>query len=324
MPDKQAAWLLLTDIAMPIAAGYLLRRATAARREDWNRWLNWVINVDVVILVSALSLLTFWSLKLTASMLALPLLAGMVNQVCAGAGFWRARRLYPDSRASAGAYGMSCMLSNRNTAGAIAVFIFFGESGYSLARLFSCLNWVYVFLAYPVAVRFSPQAQAAQDSGVRWVVLLKGLWHWRQIGLLAMVAGAILQARGVTRPEVMGEILPWLVRLSAWGFLVPVGYSLEFRKLGGVRYDWMFLGIIKFGLAPLIGGCLAWMLGFRGKELAAILILCASPVAIQAVVIARQFALDLPLAMGAFLITQVIFLVLVLPVIWGIIAFLNP
>ena len=209
---------------------------------------------------------------------------------------------------------MACLLSNRNTAGAIAVFILFGEGGYALARLFSCLNWVYVFIAYPVAAAYAPRAGIV--SGNRVLLFCRGLFHWRQIGLLAMGAGVALQWGGIARPEACTDWMPWLVRLSAWGFLVPVGYDLELRRVCSIRHDWLFLGAVKFLIAPAAGAALAWICGFRGWQLATLVTLCASPVAIQAVSITRQFSLDLPLVMGAFLITQCLFLFPVLPLLW--------
>jgi len=307
--------LLSLDIGLPIAVGYLLRKGTLRHRAVWTRVFDRLIDLNVLLLVSALSLLTFWSLKLEATLLLLPLLAGAVNQCSGAVGFRRAARLYADAPGSRGAYGMACLLSNRNTAGAIAVFILFGEGGYALSRLFTCLNWVYVFLAYPVAAAYSPRARAGAVPGNRLLAIGRGLFHWRQIGLLAMAAGVALQWHGVDRPEACAAWTPWLVRLSAWGFLLPVGYDLEIRRVRSVRHDWLFLSMVKFIVAPAAGAALAWACGFRGWQLYTLVTLSASPVAIQAVAITRMFSLDLPLVMGAFLITQSLFLFLILPLL---------
>ncbi len=312
----QSLWLLFVDIALPISVGYLLRKVSLPSRAMWMRVFDRLIDLNVLLLVSALSLLTFWSLKLEATLLLLPLLAGVVNQCSGAVGFWRAGRLYAEAPGSRGAYGMACLLSNRNTAGAIAVFILFGEGAYAISRLFTCLNWVYVFLAYPVAAAYAPQAQARVIAGNRVLLFFRGFFAWRQIGLLAIVAGVALQWWGVARPEVCADWMPWLVRLSAWGFLVPVGYDLELRRIRAIRHDWLFLSMVKFFLAPAAGAALAWICGFRGWQFYTLVTLSASPVAIQAVSIARQFSLDLPLVMGAFLITQSLFLCLVLPLLW--------
>lgn len=307
-------WLLLIDIGLPVAVGYLLRKATLPWREAWTRAFDKLIDLNAVLLVSLLSLFTFWSLKLEATLLLLPLLAGAVNQCSGAVGFRRAARLYGDVPESRGAYGLACMLSNRNTAGAIAVFILFGEGGYALSRLFTCLNWVYVFLAYPVAAAYSTRGQPV--SGSRFAAFCRGLIHWRQVGLLAMGVGVALQAYGIERPQACADWMPWLVRISAWGFLLPVGYDLEVRRVRSMRHDWLFLALVKFAVAPLAGAAMAWACGFRGWQLYTLITLSASPVAIQAVSIVRMFSLDLPLVMGAFLITQSLFLCLVLPLLW--------
>jgi hypothetical protein len=50
---------------------------------------------------------------------------------------------------------LSAMISNRNTAGTITVFLPHGEEGFAYSRLFVALNWAYpLLICYPLAQRY--------------------------------------------------------------------------------------------------------------------------------------------------------------------------
>jgi predicted permease len=317
MDIRHALMMFGLSLVAPLLLGQLMR----GRVHLPTRLLDRVVNANVHFMVTILGVLSLWVVKIDAGLLWMPLIACMASSIAGLVGAWRARRFY-DAPASRGSFVLSSMISNRNTAGTIAVFLLLGEQGYANARLFVAVNWPYLFAAcYPVAAYYQIQSQrqnasdASQITTTRPMVGWRTLLHPNLIPILGLLAGLLLNIGGVERPAVFSPIMTWLIPLNMWLFLVPLGYELDLKAVRQTAHDVLGLSAIKFILTPIVGYALGKACGLSDLTLYTCVILCASPVAIQAVVTARIFKLDHPLAMGAFILTMMIFLLIVTPVI---------
>lgn len=146
-------------------------------------------------------------------------------------------------------------------------------------------------------------------SGFHW----GRLFGWNQVSLLGIGAGLLLNAAGVRRPELLGDIFPALVHAGAWIALLPVGCLISFRKarsyLGKVRE----ITLLRFVLMPLFIWC-AGRFFFTDPVLLDTMLLCAlAPTAINAVLTSRLYGLNTDLAVSSFVSTTALYLLVIFP-----------
>lgn len=146
-------------------------------------------------------------------------------------------------------------------------------------------------------------------SAFRW----RRLFGWNQVSLLGIGAGLLLNAAGVGRPEILGDIFPALVHAGAWIALLPVGCLISFRKarsyLGKVRE----ITLLRFVLMPLFIWCAARFF-FTDPVLLDTMLLCAlAPTAINAVLTSRLYELNTDLAVSSFVSTTALYLLVIFP-----------
>ena len=296
----------LIDLVLPLAVGYALKLWTRVPAKVFDRMMIF----GLLVLVTALGALSFWNLELNVKMIWLPVIGVVMQVVPGGIALIRARSRYSGSL-DRGSYVISQMLSNRGTAATITAFILLGEAGFALARLIIAFAGPVVYLVcYPMANAYRRRA-VETDAGSR----RRGLpVDWRQIPLLGIVAGVLLHYYGSARPETFSDLFPWLVHATAWCFLIPVGYALDFGEMRKIRHDWAGLFAIKFIATPLACGAMGVLVGLEGPHLAAIIILACAPTAINAVIISKLTRLNTHVAMGAFVLTHLAYLLVVVPI----------
>jgi len=309
-----------SGLVLPLLIGWLLRGRMPISDAVLDRIMAW----NLYLLVTGLGVLSMWVLVLDRSLIWIPLIAVASSLVAGVAGMGRARLAFNDA-ASRGAFVVSAMISNRNTAGTLTVFLLLGEAGYAHSRLFVAVNWPFLFLVvYPVAGWYQQrmlEANQADASDAAKLPKRKAMRGWKlllnlnNIPILGLVVGLCLNASGLHRPAAFADIVPWLVFLNMWLFLVPLGYSIDVGAIRGQRLDWLGIFAIKFVLTPLAAFAMGWAAGLSPIALATVVILAFSPSAIQAVLGARIFGLNHHLAMGIFVITMAGFLLLAVPVI---------
>lgn len=312
--DINRAFLMFgVNLLLPLVVGYGLRRIGWLSQQLLDRIMNWNLWIGV----TALGFISFWNVRLEWSLMWIPFIAVMTMLVPGWMGAKRAKQCY-DSPLAQGAYVLSAMISNRNTAGTITVFLLLGEEGYAYSRLFVVLNWLYVLgICYPLAMRYRGSADVEPQP------LWKALVNVNQIPLLGIAAGVVINIMGVPRPQPIGDALNWLVPLNMWLFLLPVGYAMRFTEMRQVKQDTVGLIVLKFIVTPLTAYLLGKLAGLNDAALYTCVILAASPTAIQAVVVSRMCGLNQHLASGAFILTMVLFLFAVLPIIVGIFTWFN-
>lgn len=297
------------DIALPLCAGYVLAR----RERPTARFYDRMMQAAILVVAPVLALLSCWAMELEAHLIWLPIL-GVAMQVLPGGIGWLLARGKPHDDLEKGSYVISTILSNRGIVGGLAVFILFGETAYAHSRLIVLLGMPVLYgFCFPLARYYHASHRNGQEEGSIWSIIL----HPNQVPMLGVAAGFALNFSAVARPEVMGGVFDALVHVIAWMLLVPVGYSIDF---GEMREHWRHvLDILplKFVITPLLLYALGRAVGLRGEVLATLVIIAASPTAINAVITSKLHNLNVHVSMAAFVLTTGVYLVLVYPVILG-------
>lgn len=296
------------DLILPMTVGYILRR------KDWFHpgVFDRMIMFGILVVDPILICLSFWQLDFEIKLLWLPVLGIAMNIIPAILAFIQAERKYNDSLIK-GSYILATMLSNRGVIGTLTVFAIFGEPGYALAAFLMLSSPIFLYLiSYPIAERFFQQ----HNNLAQQRMSLKSLFSWKQVPMLGLLLGALLNFNEVPRPEISSDIFPYLVHINAWLFMVPVGYAIEFRRMLSHWRDSFNLIWIKFILTPIATYLMLLPLGLDKLALNVVLILSFSPTAINAVVTARLFRLNVHIAAAAFVLTTIIYLGMVLPLLF--------
>ncbi len=297
------------DLIGPLLVGY----ACKYQHRLGDSFFNRMILNNILVVCPVVSFLSFWVLPLTRELLWLPLLSVALGFFPGAVAYAVARRKYDDFREQ-GAYVMAASLSNLGTIGGICVFLIYGEPGYGYQQIATLFQYVLMFLfCYPLAQSYETKAEG--KSG-RKVSVWSMLFSQKQIAVLGILLGGVLQYAGIPRPDVLDGTARVFIHLGAWTGLIPVGYSADFTKIRRYWLSLFDLALIKFVLTPLLVYGLTLLLiespGMRGT----LLILAATPTAINAVVTARLYNLAVDLTVAAFLVTTVLFLLLVYPTLF--------
>jgi predicted permease len=107
--------------------------------------------------------------------------------------------------------------------------------------------------------------------------------------LIGILAGIAWQQFGLPMPEVLGDSLAYLARMALPLALVCIGASLQWRKLRPDHPEVLWAATFKLLLIPAGVTLAAVLQGFRGEDLGILFLMVASPTAMVAFVMAREF-----------------------------------
>ena len=302
---------LLTDLILPLIVGYLLYQ----RRLLTDTAVNRLIRINVVVFFTLLSLFSFWALPLTHDLLMLPAFFAFII-LFPGFLSWRflGRRFH--SPIDRGTHLISALLSNIGTLGGICAYIIYGERGFAYAQIGgACQNLVLVLLAFPIAQYFyllhKAHGRAPRLEGRSFLGLLVS---WNQLSILGMAAGLLLNASGVTRPPVLAEAFSYIIHISAWFAMLPVGSLINFRRARHFVYLTLDMIALRFLVVPLATFAAARLLISDPIVQNALVIFASVPAAINATLTARLYRLNVDYTIAVFLVTTVLYLTVLFPV----------
>ncbi len=297
------------DLIGPLLVGY----ACKYQRRFGDSFFNRMILNNILVVCPVVSFLSFWVMPITRELLWLPFLSVAMGFIPGAIAYLAARRKYDDFREQ-GAYVMSASLSNLGTIGGICVFLIYGERGYGYQQIATLFQYVLMFLfCYPLAQSYETKADG--KSGQK-VSIWSMLFSKKQLAVLGILLGGVLQYAGIPRPEALNGVAQVFIHLGAWTGLIPVGYSADFGKIRRYWLSLFDLSFIKFVVTPLLLYGLSHLLVESPEMRGTLLILAATPTAINAVVTARLYNLAVDLTVAAFLVTTILFLVLVYPALF--------
>jgi len=308
MDPRLKILLFLVDVVLPVVAGYGLARYAKVRKVYFDR----LMVGNILVLATALAVLTFWVMRLSLQLAWLPVLGVVMQVLPAAIALPIARKRYPGSLEQ-GSYLLSAMLSNRGVVGMITVFILFGGEGYALNRLVMLLApFVVYMVCYPMSKYFYGRHNA---QGGQRLSLVSILLSRNQVPVIGIAVGLALNYGGIRRPGWVDPVFPWLIHLTSWLFMIPVGASMDLSQMKKHWVQVMDLLPLKFVAVPLVIYILARLVGLSGTVHSTVLIASMSPVAITSVITARLYGLNVHLASAAFALTTAVYLVVVFPLV---------
>ena len=294
--DWERILLVFTDILLPLAAGYLLKIHNLMPQKA----CDWLIRFNVVVMVTVLTLMSFWVLPLSAQLL------------------W----LQFDNELDRGAYVISAMLSNIGTIGGLCAFILYGEEGFAYVQLVAApQNILMVAAAFPMAKYYYEKHHAAKRQAKLQLSFREMFITWNQVGILGMAAGILLQVFGVSRPPALGLLFHNLVHVLAWVSLLPVGFLIDFGRARFYYRKVISMLWLRFVIVPVLFYLLFKLLFTDQVLLGSLLLMAATPAAINSVITAQLYKLNVDITIASFLLTTVVFVLVVFPLFFFYIHF---
>lgn len=298
------------DLLLPIAVGYLLKYQHCLRDGFFNKM---ILN-NILVVYPLLSFLCFWVLPLSRELIWLPVMGILMGLIPGIIATWRSKQKYTDPL-DQGGYVMSAILSNLGTIGGLCVFLLYGEHGYAYQQLVVLSQYILMFMfCYPLAQNYYEKAQGTTKK--HSVSLRSILFSRNQLAVVGILLGVVLQFASVPRPDCLSGVSSFLVHLGAWTALIPVGYSMDFARIRTHYRELADLAVIKFAVSPCILYLIALLLIDNEIMRYSLLILSFTPTAVNAVITARIYRLNLHLTMAAFILTTLLFLIVIYPLLF--------
>ncbi len=294
------------DVILPLIAGYLLHRFSALKQG----FFDWMIVCNLLVVYSALTVLSFWQLEISIHLLYLPLM-GILMHIAPGViAKLKVNKKYSDPL-DRGSYMLSAILFNGGTLGGLVAFIFYGASGYAYTMMILLFaNFMLFLFCFPMAQHYHEVGQGQPAKHISWKKLLL---NRNQLPVLSIFAGLALSYGQVPRPAAFDILFQSLVHLGAWSALIPVGVALDFAQIRHYWRDIVDLLWIKFLAVPLILYVLAYPVIADPVVLNTVVIIGSTPTGINAVLTARLYRLNIHIATTAFVVTTGFYLLILVP-----------
>ncbi len=304
----------MSDLLLPLIAGYYVHRFHLIS----DRTANLLIKFNVIIVYTLQTFLSFWVLPLSWSLILLiPFGACFIffPGIIAHYTFAKKHRSILDR----GSYIMSAMLTNIGTLGGVCAFIIYREEGFAYTQIIASVQTVIlVMFCFPLAQFYRSRYE---NAGVRpsynFGELISKFFSPNQICVLGIMAGIFLNLHHVERPESFSPIFAFLVHFGAWTALLPVGFLIKFNRTRYYYKRVADLCLLRFIIVPVLCYGAGIMLFPDNQVLLNTLLICAlTPTAINAVITSRLYHLNVNLALASFMMTTLIFMVLIFPLIF--------
>ncbi|WP_378954442.1 AEC family transporter [Pelosinus sp. sgz500959] len=301
---------IFMDLLLPLMLGYFFRRRNYLSEKNCDR----LIVFNILVISTALSILSFWTLPLKLELMWLPLFGILLSIIPGTTAFLISGSKY-DSGLEKGSYLVSAILSNIGTLGGLCAYIIFGEAAFAYTQIVGLFQGLVLFLfCFPMAQYYKMKSKPSEEK--EKITFSSMFLNRNQLPVVGLVIGMLLCISGVPRPDFFGIVFDPLVHLCAWTALIPAGYSIEFSGMKPYYGTTLDLLPIKFIVTPILGYLLARELFTDPALLGTILIISSVPTGINAIVTARLYGLNLHVSGAAFVVTTAVFLVLVYPIIF--------
>jgi len=191
--------------------------------------------------------------------------------------------------------------------------LIFGEQGYAYARLTMLLGApAYYIFGFTIAKYYFEKSKSDNKQKIN---IKKILLNKNQIPILGLITGIILNIHNIPRPLIVDNIIPFLVHLSAWMFLLPLGFSINIKENKHYIKDALEISFIRFLIIPVIIYFITQYLELKGVIAGTLIILSLTPASVGAVIAAKLHKLNTHLPMTVYLISSLIYLILIYPLI---------
>lgn len=303
---------VLTDLIAPLAVGYYLHQRSLVSGEAINK----LIRFNVICIYTVLSVLSFWVLPISWSLVIVPIFGFLLILLPGAIGTALFIRKFP-SWLDRGAYIASAMLANIGTLGGVCAFILYDEQGFAYTQIIgTCQNILLVLVIFPMAQYCYMKHTHAIRKTNRLRSFCDMFFSWNQLSLVGMAAGLLLNAFGVARPAVLAPVFQGLVHIAAWIAMLPVGFLIDFHQVRQYAKRVRSLTLLRFVITPVIFGILIHLFVSDPVVQGTLLISAFCPTAINAVLTSRLYHLTTDLAVSSFVITTGAFLPIIFPALF--------
>lgn len=309
---------IFTDIILPMFLGYQARQ---------HRWLtpsqsNFLIRFNIVVVVTALTLLSFWILPLRQDLLCLPFFAFFNGLFPLAIVLLLGLQKHFTSFVDRGSYLIASIPANTGMLGGLCSYILYGEMAYAYVQIVGVFqNLLMFFLLFPMAYYY-------QNGGGSHHVFafFKENWqdifiNWNQLSVVAIFVGTALHLFGIPRPAMLGTAFQGLIHFSAWIALIPIGYLIDFSHFAEYVKKTLNLIPIKMILTPLVSYFIALFFTSDPVLLGTIVIVMATPCAVNALITTRLYNLNVNLVMAPFITTQILYILVLYPLFYLLVHF---
>ena len=236
MESSSRFLIVFVDILVPLILGMYLRKWGLSRDI-----LHLVIKANVVGVASFLSIVSFWSVHVTAELLWLPISTIPICFIPVAVFYAFEKKRFKDPREQ-GSYMISMMLGNIGTLAGLCAFVLYGERGFAYVQLVAIPQiLVIVLFSFPMGQYYYDQWAHKGEEQKQEIHLAKMLFTWNQLPAVGVVIGLALSGMNVEKPASITLLFDALIHISAWMGMVPVGYSRKkYTLLGWAIWRWVW------------------------------------------------------------------------------------
>ena len=138
---------------------------------------------------------------------------------------------------------------------------------------------------------------------------------------MGILTGICLYVVGIPRPPILGTAFQYLVHISAWSALLPIGYLIDFSSLRQYYNVTLDLIPLKLLITPAILYVVSTWFFTDPVLLGTLIIMMASPCAINALITNRLYDLNVNLSMAPFITTTLLYVLILYPAFYLLVTY---
>ena len=189
--------------------------------------LHWIIKANVVGVSTFLSIVSFWSVQVTAELLWLPISTLPISILPVAVFYALERHRCSDAREQ-GSYLISMMLGNIGTLAGLCAYVLFGAVGFAYVQLIAVPQiLIIVLFCFPMSQYYYDKWANHGEGKKMEIHLLRLLCTWNQLPAVGVVIGLTLAGLGVENPQAVTTLFTILIHAGAWMGMVPVGNEMK-------------------------------------------------------------------------------------------------
>ena len=295
-----------------IVVSFLLGNFLRDRVKNRDGITRFLIKTNLFVLEPFLALWTGWNIRFTTDLLLLPLAGLFVAVMTFAAGLFLSRYT-GQNIVRRETFTISSSLSNQGyTMGAFICYILLGEKGLALALI---LIIYFFFFTYGFIFTYASIKGGGNTEELTLRLLLKKIITLNNMPMYALIAALLLNYSGIDRPAVEINLDMFIFPVVIFSFTM-LGLSYNLKSLGFFSRSSLFIFLLKFVAAPILG--IIFTILFSMDPLYAKIIIVESmmPVAVYSVVTANLYKLDSEYAASLFVINTIHFLVISFPLFY--------
>ncbi len=287
------------------------------------RWAKIIMTAVLVFLEWLIALLIIWQIPLSRDLVWLPIIGALTMLIITAISvvLFSHPKLDHKSRMTLVLAGG---LSNLGyTGGAFVCFALFGTQGLGLANIYFILWIPIVYLLFFPLLKIHEIRLSGSAEKFKPIELIDP----RMLPIPAAIIALILNLKGVKQPDFIADfhIVDIFVYTASSLSFFAIGLRVNFSRIKNYINLYFPLAAVKFLLTPLVALALVWLLTLTGHDLTGlvkkvVIVLSACPSAVLMVTMSNVFDLDGPLASALWVATTIIFVAIVVPILFFVLA----